>query len=100
MSYTSLSVGRPGSAWDGVEPGSAKWNELREKQLGIIAAAKGETVIAGWATGLGKFVNIITYPDVQASKKVIATLGMHQLFEIESSGPFIPTEEYMELASS
>jgi hypothetical protein len=98
MSYTSFSIGRPGKAWDGIEPGSEKWVAMQEKQLQIIADAGGVTVAGGWATGIGKFININTYPDIESSKKVIAKLGMHQLFEIESSGPFIPTEEFMELA--
>tara|TARA_Y200000002_G_scaffold381768_1_gene396727 strand:+ start:1625 stop:1924 length:300 start_codon:yes stop_codon:yes gene_type:complete len=97
MSYTSFSIGRPGRAWDGVEPGSDAWVAMQEKQMNIIAQAGGTTVAGGWATGIGKFVNINTYPDIESSKKVIATLGMHQLFEVESSGPFIPTEEFMAL---
>ena len=97
MSYTSFSIGRPGRAWDLVEPGSDKWVAMQEKQMSIIAQAGGTTVAGGWASGIGKFININTYPDIESSKKVIATLAMHQLFEVESSGPFIPTEEFMAL---
>jgi hypothetical protein len=34
-----------------------------------------------------------TYPDVESSVRVIARLAAEQLAEVESSGPFIPTEE-------
>ena len=32
MSYTSVSMTRPGKAWDGVEPGSDEWAAMQEKQ--------------------------------------------------------------------
>lgn len=70
---------------------------MQEKRLKIIAEAGGVTALGGWAAGIGKFVNNNTYPDIEASKKVITTLGFHKLFEVDSSGPFIPTEEFMAL---
>ena len=98
MSYTSFSIGKAGRAYDGVEFGSEEWSALMEKQTKILEDAGATTVVGGFATGIGKFININTYPNIEASKKVIAQLGMHQLFEVESSGPLIPTEEFMALS--
>jgi hypothetical protein len=53
---------------------------MQEKRLKIIAEAGGVTALGGWAAGIGKFVNNNTYPDIEASKKVITTLGFHKLF--------------------
>ena len=63
----------------------------------ILADAGAETIAGGWATGIGKFININTCPDIESSRRVIARLAGAQLFEVESSGPFIPTEEMMGL---
>ena len=98
MSYTSFSIGKAGRAYDGVEFGSEEWSALMEKQTKILEDAGATTVAGGFATGIGKFININTYPNIEASKKVIAQLVMHQLFGVESSGPFIPTEEFMALS--
>ncbi len=98
MSYTSFSIGRVGRAWDGIEPGvSEAWAALQAKQMQILADAGADTLAGGWATGIGKFININTYPDIESSKRVIARLAATQLFEVESSGPFISTEEMMTL---
>ena len=97
MSYTSFSIGRVGRAWDGIEPGSEAWAALQAKQMQILADAGADTLAGGWATGIGKFININTYPDIECSKRVIARLAATQLFEVESSGPFISTEEMMTL---
>ena len=100
MSYTSFSILRPGRAYDGVKIGSEAWNELMSRQQEIITAGKGENQIGGWAAGIGRFVNVITYPDSDHSTNVIAKLFAEQLGEVESSGPFIPTEQWMEKVSS
>ena len=97
MSYTSFSIGSTGRAWDGIEAGTDAWSALQAKQMQILADAGAETIVGGWATGIGKFININTYPDIESSKRVIARLAAAQLFEVESSGPFIPTEEIMTL---
>ena len=97
MSYTSFSIGSTGRAWDGIEPGTDAWSALQAKQMQILADAGAETIAGGWATGIGKFININTYPDIESSKRVIVRLAAAQLFEVESSGPFIPTEEMMTL---
>ena len=97
MSYTSFPIGSTGRAWDGIEAGTDEWAALQAKQMQILADAGAETIAGGWATGIGKFVNINTYPDIESSKRVIARLAAAQLFEVESSGPFIPTEEMMTL---
>ena len=99
MSYTSFSIMRPGRAWDGVKPGTEEWNALMEVQMSIIEEGQGTTIAGGWATGIGKFVNIITYPDIDSSKKVIARLWGEQLGEVESSGPFIPLDEWVPMAT-
>ena len=97
MSYTSFSIGSPGRAWDGVETGSDEFNQLLMTQLGILEEAGAETIASGFSTAIGKWVNINTYPSLEANLKVIAQLGAAQLFEVENSGPFIPQEEMMGL---
>ena len=61
MSYTSVSMTRPGKAWDGVEPGSDEWAAMQEKQQAVISEAGGTIVAGGWAVGFNAFINIITY---------------------------------------
>tara|TARA_B100000579_G_scaffold306246_1_gene256051 strand:+ start:290 stop:595 length:306 start_codon:yes stop_codon:yes gene_type:complete len=95
MSYTSFSIGTPGRAWDGIEFGSPEWNELFTKQMGILEAAGAETVASGYSAAIGKWVNINTYPSLEANLKVIAELSASQLFEIENSGPFVDQVEMM-----
>ncbi len=70
------------------------------RQQGNIPAGKGENQIGGWAAGIGRFVNVITYPDSEHSTNVIAQLFAEQLGEVEPSGPFIPMEQWMEKVSS
>lgn len=98
MSYTSFSMTRPGKAWDGVEPGSEQWLAMQEKQQGVISDAGGTIVAGGWAVGLNAFINIITYPDIECSKKVVARLTAAQMAEIESSALISP-EEWANLIS-
>ena len=95
MSYTSFSILRPGRAYDGVKMGSDAWNALMERQMSIVAEGKGETLNGGFAAGIGRFVNIITYPDADCSTTVIARLFAEQLGEVESSGPFVPQQDWM-----
>ena len=95
MSYTSFSIGQPGRAWDGIEFGSSEWNDLLTKQLGILEASGAETVASGFSTAIGKWVNINTYPNLEANLRVIAELGAAQLFEVENSGPFVSQEEML-----
>ena len=98
MSYTSFSMTRPGKAWDGVEPGSEEWLAMQEKQQGVISDAGGTIVAGGWAVGLNGCINIITYPDIECSKKVVARLTAAQMAEIESSALISP-EEWANLIS-
>jgi len=98
MSYTSFSMTRPGKAWDGVEPGSEEWLAMQEKQQGVISDAGGNIVAGGWAVAFNAFINIITYPDIECSKKVVARLTAAQMAEIESSALISP-EEWANLIS-
>ena len=98
MSYTSFSMTRPGKALDGVEPGSEEWLAMQEKQQGVISDAGGTIVAGGWAIGFNAFINIITYPDIECSKKVVARLTAAQMAEIESSALISP-EEWANLIS-
>lgn len=99
MSYTSFSILRAGRAYDHIKMGSDEWNALMARQQSIIAHGKGETVVGGWAAGIGKFVNVITYPNVDCSTSVIARLFAEQLGEVESSGPFVPIDDWMSKVS-
>ena len=100
MSYTSFSVGTVGRAYDGIEFGSSDWQELFAKQTAILEAAGAETTMSGFAASIGKWVNVNTYPDVEASTRVIAQQAASQLFDVESSGPFIAAEAMMGLMVS
>ena len=100
MSYTSFSIGRPGRAYDGVVMGSEEWNALITRQFEILGEGNAETLIGGFAAGIGKFINVNTYPNVESSTRVIARLAAEQLFEVESSGPFVSTEDMMKLMTS
>jgi hypothetical protein len=92
MSYTSVSMTRPGKAWDGVEPGSDEWAAMQEKQQAVISEAGGTIVAGGWAVGFNAFINIITYPDIDCSMKVVARLTAANMAEIESSALISPEE--------
>ena len=100
MSSTSLSISTPGRAWDGLEMGSAEWQANQEKIWATIAAAGGEILMGGYAAGIGRFVNVIRYPNAEASTQVLATLGAAQLNEFESSGPFVATPDWQEKIQS
>jgi hypothetical protein len=100
VSYTSFSIGRPGRAYDGVAMGSDQWNALITRQFEILGEGNAETIVGGFAAGIGKFINVNTYPDVESSSRVIARLAAEQLFEVESSGPFVSTEDMMKLMAS
>lgn len=71
---------------------------LQEKQQAVISDAGGTIVAGGWAMGFNAFVNIITYPDIESSKKVVARLTAAQMAEIESSALISP-EEWASLIS-
>jgi hypothetical protein len=96
MSSTSLSISTPGRAWDGLEIGSAEWQANQEKIWTTIAAAGGEILMGGYVAGIGRFVNVIRYPNAGASTQVLATLSAAQLNEFESSGPFVTTPDWQE----
>jgi len=100
MSYTSFSIGTPGRAWDGIEVGSADWQTLFTQQMAILEAAGADTTVSGFAASIGKWINVNTYPDVEASTRVIAQLLSAQLFEVESSGLFGGTKDMMALMAS
>jgi len=93
MSYTTFSIASPGPAYEGVVFGSPEWSALIERQFAILAEANAQTIAGGFAAGIGKFITVNTYPDVESSIRVIARLAAEQLINVESSGPFIPTEE-------
>jgi len=93
MSYTSFSIARPGRAYDGIVFGSEEWSALVGRQFAILKEGGATTLVGGFSAGIGKFINVNTYPDVESSVRVIARLAAEQLAEVESSGPFIPTEE-------
>lgn len=93
MTYTSFSIGTPGRAWDGIEFGSDAWQMLFAKQTAILEAAGAETAMSGFAAAIGKWVNVNTYPSVEAGTKVIAQLASSQLFDVEHSGPFVAAED-------
>ena len=63
--------------------------------MGILEAAGAETVASGYSAAIGKWVNINTYPSLEANLKLIAELSASQLFEIENSGPFVDQVEMM-----
>ena len=100
MSYTSFSIVSPGRAWDGVEFGSERWNELLAEQMQLIAESGGQPLMGGYAAGIGKFVNVIQYEDVEDSARLIARLSAAQLGTVESSGPFVSQEEWFGLMGS
>ena len=82
MSYTSFSIGRPGRAYDGVAMGSDEWNALITRQFEILGEGNAETLVGGFAAGIGKFVNE-HLPDVESPQ--VTRLAAEQL-EVESSG--------------
>ena len=56
--------------------------------------------MSGFAAAIGKWVNVNTYPSVEAGTKVIAQLASSQLFDVEHSGPFVAAEDMFGLMMS
>jgi len=83
---------RHGTAWAGVEHGSDEWAGMPEQQQAVISEAGGTIVAGGWAVGFNAFINIITYPDIDCSMKVVARLTAANMAEIESSALISPEE--------
>jgi hypothetical protein len=65
---------------------------MQEKQQAVISEAGGTIVAGGWAVGFNAFINIITYPDIDCSMKVVARLTAANMAEIESSALISPEE--------
>ena len=64
MSYTSFSIARPGRAYTEL-PWVPMNGTPHHPTFEILGEGNAETLIGGFAAGIGKFINVNKYPDVE-----------------------------------
>ena len=95
MSYTTVSIIKPGSAWDGIEAGSEEWAALFATTQDILARHNAEQVWNGWVPGLAANVSIQNYPDRDAALRSQYEFMTEKLLDYVHGGEGIPMEDYV-----
>jgi transcriptional/translational regulatory protein YebC/TACO1 len=92
MSYTTITVSRPGAKMrSGTTADEANAN-FAEVQA-IVAANGGEMSLVGYDHARAANVAIVTYPDADAAATAAIQIDAAQLLDVESRGMFSTMEE-------
>ena len=99
MAYTTVSIIRPGTAWDGIETGSEEFMSTFATVYGILEEHSAEQICNYWVPGLAANVSIQTYPDRNTALRCQQILSSRGYLEYQHAGEGIPMEEMMGLMS-
>ncbi|MDP6976240.1 MAG: hypothetical protein QF575_06710 [Acidimicrobiales bacterium] len=93
MSYTTITVSRPGPKFQTVT-NADEANAVFAEVQGIIAANGGDMTLVGYDHAKNANVAIVTWPDSDAAATASVQLAAGQLLDVESRGMFSTMEEF------
>lgn len=93
MAYTTVSIVRPGSAWDGIVSGSEEWASTFGTVMGVLAEHSAEQLANYWVPGLAANVSIQTYPDRNSAPRCQQHLASRGFLEYQHGAEGIPARE-------
>ena len=92
MSYTTITVSRPGAAFRAAS-NVDEANAIFAQVMGIVAANGGENVMIGFDYAQNANVAITTFPDPESAAKAAIQMEAKQLLDVVSRGMFSTMEE-------
>ena len=99
MAYTTVSIVRPGSAWDGIVSGSEEWASTFGTVMGVLAEHSAEQLANYWVPGVAANVSIQTYPDRNTALRCQQQMASRGFLEYQHAGEGIPMEEMVGIIS-
>ena len=92
MSYTTITVSRPGAAFSAAS-NADEANAVFAQVQAIIAANGGEMGMIGFDHAQNANVALTTYPDPESAAKAAIQIEANQLLDVVSRGMFTTMEE-------
>jgi hypothetical protein len=92
MSYTTITVSRPGAAFRAAS-NADEANAIFAQVQGIVAANGGEMGMIGYDHAQAANVAITTFPDPESAAKAAIQIDAKQLLDVVSRGMFSTMEE-------
>ncbi len=92
MSYTTITVSRPGAAFSAAS-NADEANAVFAQVQAIIAANGGEMGMIGFDHAQNANVALTTYPDPESAAKAAIQIDANQLLDVVSRGMFTTMEE-------